>query len=199
MIDLKDLKLLWMFTLRTGMYTGVENQYTISSFLHGYEAGREGECDFTGRLSISILEDYKIEGKATGWPGQIHLVAEQLNTEWTVVFKQQSLKIISSELPNLNLQEFQESLRKRIHGMASGLNYQFGKGWVIEWFGIVNLSTEWFKKIWTGIEFEIIEEIESELKTSGNYKNLNGKIPLSDELRRLCDKLNDEMNLKDKS
>ena len=62
------------------MYTGVENKDTISSFLHGYEAGRDGECNFIERLSDSIAEEYQIESMAAGWIGQIQMTAEELSS-----------------------------------------------------------------------------------------------------------------------
>ena len=61
-----------MFTLRIGMYTGKENRDIVSAFIHGYEIGRNNECDFIDRIKTSIREEYKIESRSTGWIGQIN-------------------------------------------------------------------------------------------------------------------------------
>lgn len=50
----KDLNILWHFTLRIGMYTGKENRDTVLSFIHGYEIGRQNECNFIEKLVKSI-------------------------------------------------------------------------------------------------------------------------------------------------
>jgi hypothetical protein len=73
----KDLNLLWMFTLRIGMYTGKENSDTIASFLHGYEIGRDNECNFIEKLSELIAKEHKIDSRATGWIGQIEKLAKK--------------------------------------------------------------------------------------------------------------------------
>jgi hypothetical protein len=77
----KDIKLLWMFTLRIAMYTGKENKDAISAFIQGYEIGRDNRCDFIEKLIESIEEEYRIESRATGWIGQIGCLADKQKTD----------------------------------------------------------------------------------------------------------------------
>ena len=83
-----------------------------------------------------------------------------------------------------------------MYGKASGLIYHFRKRWLDDWFGLVDLNAEWFKEIWTDKELHVIKEITDELK-SVKYEDSDGQVSLSENMKRLCKELNEEMNLQD--
>ena len=189
----EDLKLLFSFTLRIGMFTGKENKDTVISFLNGYEIGRQNECKFTQKLSDSIKKEFRINTRATGWNGQIENTAQKLETDWITVFKRQSLKVLTEEFSDLIDDDLIDSFKKRMIGKVGGVNYHFRKDWIIDWFGIVDLSADWFRKIWSIRELELISNIEEELKAFGKVNELNEQINPTDILKNICSQLLNEM------
>jgi len=175
------------------MYTGKENEGRITSFLHGYEAGRNDECQFIKKLSNSIKKEFKVESKATGWNGQIERTAQKLETEWVTVFKRQSLKILTEEFSDSIEKDLIDSLKKRIIGKIRGVDNHFCKDWVTDWFGIVDLSMDWFKRIWTKKELEMMSNIEEELKSFGEIRKLKKKINPTEKLKNICKELLEEI------
>ena len=190
----KDINTLWLFTLRIGMYTGKENRDTISSFLHGYEIGRDDECHFIEKLSESIEEEYKIDCRATGWIGQIERLAEMLETDWVTVFKKQSLKILTDNFTESITIEFTNSIKKRINGKMLGVKNHFRRDWITDWFGIVNFEADWFNEIWSKKELQLLREIEKELMSFGKVREIKIQIEATEKLINLCEKMYEEMN-----
>lgn len=184
-----DIELLWMFTLRIEMYTLKENSDTISSFLHGYEIGRNDECTITALLSSSIHEEYGIPHSADGWVGQIQRAADKLHSDWVTIYKIQSLKLLA-KAQNFELKEdLSNSLKRRIKGKASGVHLHFRRAWITDWFGIVNLNSNWFDSLWTTEALEIMTEIEAELHVYGHLNELKENIQPTRNLAVLCERL----------
>jgi hypothetical protein len=194
----EDLRLLWHFTLRISMYTGKENEGRIMSFLHGYEAGRNNQCQFIEKLSDSIEKEFKIVSYATGWSGQIERTAQKFETDWVTVFKKQSLKVLTEEFPDLIDDDLIDSLKKKVIGKAERVSRHFSKDWITGWFGIVDLSADWFRKIWSKRELELMSNIEEELKSFGKIRELKEKINPTNKLKDICSQLLEEIK-KDKS
>lgn len=190
----KDLKLLWMFTLRIGMYTGKENKDTVSSFLHGYEIGRNNECNFIEQIMKSIEEEYEIKSRATGWIGQIEMVAEKLEMDWIIIFKKQSLKFLTSKFTEPIKIEFGISIKSRINGKMLGVENHFRRDWITDWFGIVDLKSDWFKELWSSKELKLMKKIEEELLSLGKVREIQKQIKPTNKLRNLCAKMYEEMN-----
>lgn len=190
----KDLKLLSSFILRTGMYTVKENKDTISAFIHGYEIGRDNNCNFIESLVESIEKEYKVESKATGWVGQIEMLAEKFETDWVAIFKKESLKIIVGEFNESSKEEFIESIKKRINGKVGGVRYHFRKDWITDWFGIVDLTANWFREIWSDKELKLLTGIENELKNFGNVQSIKEGIKPTEKLQNICSELYVQMD-----
>ncbi len=188
-----DIELLWMFTLRAGMYTGKENSDTISSFLHGYEIGRNNECKFIDKFIDSIQQEYNISPKATGWIGQIEMAAEKECSDWLTIFKAQSIKLLAHSMNYSVRENLLGSLKSRIIGKAGGIHHHFRKDWVSDWFGIVHIDQNWFRSIWTYKEIELIKNIESELLCFGKIRLLKDSIVPSENLEQLCSELYDSI------
>jgi hypothetical protein len=186
-----------MFTLRIGMYTGKENKYTVSSFLHGYEIGRDNECNFIEQIVKSIEEEYKIESRATGWIGQIEMVSEKLETDWITIFKKQSLKILTKKFKEPIKAEFATSIKKRINGKMLGVKNHFRRDWIADWFGIVDLKADWFKEFWSDKELRLMNKIEEEIKTYGEVRAIKTTVKPTGKLINLCVEMHEEMNRKE--
>ncbi len=186
-----------MFTLRIEMYTGKENKNTVSSFLHGYECGRDNECNFIEELVESIKEEYEIESRATGWIGLIERLADKLETDWITIFKSQSLKILTVRFTEPIKKEFEKSIKKRINGKMLGVENYFRRDWITDWFGIVDLKAGWFNKMWSMKELSLMNEIEKELKSFGKVREIKKQIEPTDRLKKLCAKMYEEMNKKE--
>jgi hypothetical protein len=183
-----------MFTLRIGMYTGKENKDTVSSFLHGYEIGRNNECNFIEQIMKSIEEEYEIKSRATGWIGQIEMVAEKLEMDWIIIFKKQSLKFLTSKFTEPIKIEFGISIKSRINGKMLGVENHFRRDWITDWFGIVDLKSDWFKELWSSKELKLMKKIEEELLSLGKVREIQKQIKPTNKLRNLCAKMYEEMN-----
>lgn len=192
-IEEKDQRLLWMFTLRTGMYTLDESRESIVAFIKGYETGRGDECNFISALSESMSNQHKIKPGAAGWIGQIHVLAEKLNLDWVTVFKQQTLMLLVSVLDKPSFIEFSESLRRRVAAKVDGIEHHFNRGWIIDWNGIIDLESSWQKNVWTENERQLMYSMDKELRRFGKISQL-GEVVLTNNLRILSDKLLAEFN-----
>lgn len=185
----KDIELLWMFTLRIEMYTGKENAETISSFLNGYEIGRNNECQFISELMDAIEQEFDISPKATGWVGQIERVAEKENSDWVTIFKAQSLKLLAKSMNYSIKENLLESIKRRVIGKTSGAKNHFRKDWITDWFGIIHLDENWFNACWTSREIELMQKIERELNTYGAIAYLDNSPQPSSNVLLLCNEL----------
>lgn len=185
----KDLDLLLMFTLKTAMYTGKQNEGRISSFIHGYELGRDGEYRFIEKLSDSIKLEYNIDVHATGWVGQLGQLAEKQNSDWVIQFKKESLKLLAAEFRKLKSTEYGDFIRKRVFEKTAGIKNWFCRDWISDWFGIVDLSAPWFRDLWSEKELELLHKIEEELNQCSNPALISDKMDASKELLLLCKNL----------
>lgn len=189
----QDLTLLWNLTLRIEMFVGIPNEGTITAFLSGYEAGTDNQCKFMERLSHSIETEYKIKSSNTWWIGQLEELAGQIGIEWLTAFKRQSLKVLVAECDDTTNAEFINLLKMKIMGKIAGIEYHFRKDWIVDWFGICDLSASWFKEIWTEKELNIMASIEEELKTYGRLSELPEKIQPTEKLKVSCKELLNKM------
>ena len=190
----EDLRFQWLFTLRTAMYTMKEEKYAIAAFLHGYDFGRSDGWDFFARLSDSIAKDYKVQCRATGWFGQIEMLAEKLDSDWVSVFKQQTIKLTLSELEGPSRQEFFESLTNGIAARLSSVDRSFRREFVVNWYGLVGLQEDWFLELWAEKELTLLRQIDQEITTYGSVRSLKEDIEPTDKLKALCKELLQEMN-----
>ena len=178
------------------MYVGKPNEESISAYLNGYEAGTENQCEFTHSLSSSIEVEYKIKSSNTWWIGQIEELARQQGVEWLTAFKRQSLKVLATAFDDATIKtEFTDFLKKRVASKMARIDYHFGKGWIVDWFGICDLSASWFKAIWTQRELELMARIEKALKTYDWMSELSEKIQPSELLKAACKELTHEIGI----
>ena len=57
----RDIEIMFHFITRTEMYTMKDEAGYIISFVHGYEIGRNGKCDFSNQLSEMLDQEFKFE------------------------------------------------------------------------------------------------------------------------------------------
>jgi len=92
-----DVKNLINFVDRPGMYIGITDSTNIISFIHGYELGAKGKCDFTELLSGALSEKYKTKKFATGWSNQIERYSQKMGIEWVEAFCSLSSELLAQQ------------------------------------------------------------------------------------------------------
>lgn len=185
----KDIKILWFFTLRIAMYTGKEDKYAISSFIHGYEIGRSGECNFSEQLTKFIEKTYRTKSRALGWIDLIERAAEKMDSEWITVFKKESIKLLTSKHNAQSNVELTDSIKRRINSKINGIENHFNRNWITDWFGIVDLRADWFIQLWSEKELRVIIAIENELNSYGKVRFIKTNLKPTANLKNLCKSL----------
>jgi hypothetical protein len=142
----------------------------------------------------SIEEEHKIKSRATGWTGQIEMVAEKSKMDWITIFKKQSLKLLTSKFTTPIKIEFETSIKSRINGKMLGVENHFRRDWITDWFGIVDLKSDWFKEFWSEKELKIMKKIEEELLSFEKVRDIQKQIKPTNKLKNLCAKMYEEMN-----
>ncbi|MFD2564475.1 hypothetical protein [Aquimarina rubra] len=89
------------FLYRMSMYVGDVTRDNIVSFMHGADFGKWREPHWTKLLNEFITIEYKIEGRAMGWPHQVELLSKREGIEWNEGFKKLMLEMInkSDQIP----------------------------------------------------------------------------------------------------
>jgi len=95
----KELKTLDLFINRTSMWINPIDKNTITSFIHGFEAGTDKKS-FTSLLKNYLESEHNIYGSNQGWPNQVLLYAEKNDLSWSDAFFELG-KTIISELKKL--------------------------------------------------------------------------------------------------
>ena len=81
----KALKILESFIERTSMWVNPIDRTTITSFIHGFEAGTDNKS-FTSSLKSHLESEHHIYGSSQGWPNQVLLYAEKKEMNWNDAF-----------------------------------------------------------------------------------------------------------------
>ena len=106
----KDDKILLLhFISRTGMYITIQDESNVVSFMTGYELGTKGH-EFSSLYECFIVDRFKIQSSATGWPGQIEILSKELSQNWLQTFKQITLQFITND----NIDEIENELNTTI-------------------------------------------------------------------------------------
>ena len=93
-----DIKTLSIFLTRTSMFVCPVNKDNIVSFLHGYEAGAQGKCNFTELISQRFETQYKVKRTACGWPHEIEQYAENRDLDWLQGFVFMASEVLNAEV-----------------------------------------------------------------------------------------------------
>ena len=183
----RDKKNLLHFITRTGMYINPVDDKNIVSFIHGYQLGTKGKCDFTQLLKQLLSNKYKINYLSDGWPGQVTRMAKKFSLSWVVIFKRIALEVIAKESQNKFDKESREILKTRIVSLIERIEAS-GSIWrnhncTEQWLSICSIKSNWLNSIWTDQDWIIIKYIDR-LGQSGNVFT---EIPVS-ELIKLRDR-----------
>jgi hypothetical protein len=81
----KELKTLEFFIDRTSMWINPIDRNTITSFIHGFEAGSDKKI-FTSLLKDYLESEHNIYGSNQGWPNQVLRYAEKKKLSWNDAF-----------------------------------------------------------------------------------------------------------------
>ena len=184
-----DVNLLWNFLLRTPMFIGKVSDEKIMSFLDGYEMGTENQCNFITNLSKSIAEEFGIKSSNTRLHGQVETLARTTHKDWITTFKNEGFKLLTKEFDNAEKSRFNEAFRKRIIGKINGINHHFRKDWILDWYEICHISSNWFKDLWSDLELENFRNIDIELSKFEISYEASDSIEPTDKLILLCSQL----------
>ncbi|WP_299683633.1 hypothetical protein [uncultured Dokdonia sp.] len=177
----RDIEILLHFITKTEMYTMRDETQNIIAFIHGYEIGRNGKCDFSNQISEILENEFKLKKRALGWNGQIIEFGKKNNLNWETAFKKIGLKILSKYFQGKSKKKFQKIIKTKIQSKIEQIEIvtfknqrgkinRFGEKWINKWIGIVALEEKWFQEIWTNKELEIISKLNSEIAMIENKK-----------------------------
>ena len=176
------------------MYTMKDKAGYIISYIHGYEAGSNGKCNFSKLLSELLESEFKLKRRAMGWNGQLIEFGKENNLTWETSFKKIGLKVLSKYFQGESKNKFEEIIKVITQSkieqieVASFKNQdwtinRFGKNWINKWIGLIALEEKWFQEIWTNKELEILLDINKEIIKIENKEQEN--IIANNELIRL--------------
>ncbi|WP_167342056.1 hypothetical protein [Nonlabens sp. SY33080] len=90
----KEIETLDLFINRTSMWINPIDKNTITSFIHGFEAGTDKKS-FTSLLKDYLESEHNINGSNQGWPNQVLLYAQKNELSWSNAFLELGITIIS--------------------------------------------------------------------------------------------------------
>jgi hypothetical protein len=93
-----DAKFIAGLIARTGMYISPVDEHGFVSFIHGYEAGSQGRCQFTKLLAEELAKQHRIKPDCLGWPGQVRRFGERLGIRWTEAFILSASSVLTKSL-----------------------------------------------------------------------------------------------------
>lgn len=176
------------FLTRTSMFTGKENQDTITSFLSGFELGTKREFHITEDLNSFLIDKYNIRSSSTKYIGQIDEFAKANNFDWITAFKRLSFELLFDS-GRFNVDpELDEILKSRILSKIKQTDYDWVKpnflSWANDWFAIVNLEHPEFRNLWTPEQLASLEQYDKELRLSltSNQQPSEQLISLSEKI-----------------
>lgn len=176
----KDDKILLLhFISRTGMYITIQDESNVVSFMTGYELGTKGH-EFSSLYECFIVDRFKIQSSATGWPGQIEILSKELSQNWLQTFKQITLQFITNDNIDEIENELNTTIKIRMQVLIERINEEndlwFNNLWVEEWQSLCALNFEWFKQLWTSKELKAIQSINVALSSKKIFVDKDAKM-----------------------
>ena len=104
----QDIEILLHLITRTEMYTMKDKAGYIISYIHGYEAGSNGKCNFSKLLSELLESEFKLKRRAMGWNGQLIEFGKENNLTWETSFKKIGLKVLSKYFQGESKNKFED-------------------------------------------------------------------------------------------
>ncbi|MDF1699401.1 MAG: hypothetical protein P1U56_26345 [Saprospiraceae bacterium] len=180
----RDIKIMLHFITKTEMFASKDEAENIISFVHGYEIGRNGKCDFSNQISEILEKEFHLKKRATGWKGQIIEFGKKKKINWETAFKQIGLKVLSKYFLKKSKNKYQKIIKLIIQSKINQIEIvkfenqkreinRFGRRWINKWIGIVAIKEKWFQEIWTDKELEIISKLNKEIVMIENKKQEN--------------------------
>lgn len=182
-MTVSDRKTLWHFILRPGMYLVQDDATNIISFMHGYDAARGKGKWVSANLSEYIESVYQLKPGAQGWPGQVEMLAGQLQLNWTVVFRRTLMDMLLAEVGSVQRKKMEQSVRENIRPLVNKIPgpWAFQSSWIFNWLVFCRLDEPWFTALWSPEELTTIISMHTIIQ---RYK---GGVVLEEEDRlKLC-------------
>ncbi len=93
-----DAKFISAFIARTGMHICPVDEHGIVSYVHGYEAGSQGRCQFSKLLAEELAKKHRVKPDSLGWVGQVRRFGERRGIRWTEAFMLSASPILTKSL-----------------------------------------------------------------------------------------------------
>lgn len=161
-----SISILSHFILRTGMYIPSLTKDNAVSFLTGFQAGNKHNFNLIENISKHLENEYNIYGSNLGWPNQIEIYSTNKGLKWISGFKKISLEIFCLKLESNEIVEIQKAIKELIQRIIENIELKdsYPKSlWIDEWLGLVNLQKDWFFKLWSQEELNLIIEMNNEI------------------------------------
>ena len=104
------------------MYTMRDEEGYIISYIHGYEAGRNGRCDFSSRVSELLEKEFNHKKGALGWNGQISEYGKKEDLTWETSFKKIGIKVLSEYFQSKSKKRFEKIIKSIIQSKIDQIN-----------------------------------------------------------------------------
>ena len=189
----KDKSNLFHFITRKAMYIHPVDENNIVSFIHGYELGTNGKCQFPDLIKHHLIGKYRVNYSNDGWPGQISRLAKKQSLSWETTFTRVTLEILSDESHGGFDEEMKTALKKRIETLIDRINVDgnkwFNEYWKEEWMSICSIKSNWFQQLWTEKELVVLISIDNLVHEDCVFLNRTDFLPTL-ELLNLMDQFN---------
>ncbi|MGK0366161.1 MAG: hypothetical protein ACI85O_003234 [Saprospiraceae bacterium] len=126
-------------------------------------------------MSELLENEFQCEKRAMGWNGQIIEFGKKNNLTWETSFKKLTLKVLSShfrgkpkskyEIIVKSIIQFKIRQIEPIHfSNQKWILNRFGKKWIQEWNGLVDLEAKWFQNIWSEKKLKLVIKINKRIQ-----------------------------------
>ncbi|MFN6076049.1 MAG: hypothetical protein ACK476_17385 [Fluviicola sp.] len=183
---IKDKTDLFHFITRKAMYIHPVDENNIVSFIHGYELGANGKCQFSELIKKHLIGKYKVNFSNDGWPGQISRLAKKQSLIWEMTFTRVTLEILSDESHGGFDEKMKRAFKKRVETLIDRINADgniwFNENWTEEWLSLCSIKRNWFQKIWTENELQLLIAIDKLVQTDSVFENKTDFLPTTELL-----------------
>lgn len=182
----KDKSNLFHFITRKAMYIHPVDDKNIVSFIHGYELGANGKCQFSELIKQHLIGKFKVNYSNDGWPGQISRLAKKQSLSWETTFTRVTLEILSDDSHGGFDEEMKMALKKRVETLIDRINADgnvwFNENWTEEWLSLYSVKSNWFQQLWTEKELVVLISIDNLVHEDCVFVNRTDFLPTSELL-----------------
>jgi hypothetical protein len=172
-----DRDLLVQLVVYPGMHLHPVTAESAIHFIHGYEAGARGTCDLTKQLRDRLSGRHRLPHRSDGWPGQLARLAQKRASTWLILFRRLTLELIVEEEGGRLRAAQQALLQTRIGRLVERVESTPpappDADTVEDWRSLCAVESEWFQRLWTPQEWDVIQRADAVVQTQGAGSQAN--------------------------